>query len=171
MDRYTFVLEHLRAHDYERLRRYAAQPQSAFTTWLVVVARRLCLDFYRSRYGRSQDRGPTASSTPAERATRRRLVDAMFESPDMLVEVAAEPDDPAAALDLAERRRVLETAIASLPTPDRLLLKLRFEDELPAHTIAAILAFPTDFHVYRRLRTVLSSLRERLGDTGSEVTE
>src|SRR5689334_12721291 len=52
MDGYTFVLERLRARDYERLRHYAVQPRSEFTAWLVVVARRLCLDLHRHRYGR-----------------------------------------------------------------------------------------------------------------------
>jgi RNA polymerase sigma factor (sigma-70 family) len=171
MDHYTFVLDHLRARDYERLRSYAVHPQSEFTTWLVVVARRLCLDRYRCRYGRGRCSEPPAASAQSSRAARRRLMDAVFEPPSTLAQLAAESGDPAAALDLAERQQLLDAAIASLAPADQQLLKLRFEDELPARTIAAILAWPTDFHVYRRLRTVLSSLRKQLGGAGREVIQ
>jgi len=54
MDRYTFILDKLREHDCRRLRGY--QPREArFSTWLVVVARRLCSDFDRERYGKIWD--------------------------------------------------------------------------------------------------------------------
>ncbi|OLC45159.1 MAG: hypothetical protein AUH68_04945 [Gemmatimonadetes bacterium 13_1_40CM_4_69_5] len=71
MDGYAHVLERLREHDCRRLRGYAPDGRTKFTTWLVVVARRLCLDFHRHRYGRSDDPAPDAA---AARAARRRLV-------------------------------------------------------------------------------------------------
>src|SRR5689334_15773086 len=37
MDAYTFVLERLREDDYRRLRGYAHDGRSAFSTWLAVV--------------------------------------------------------------------------------------------------------------------------------------
>src|SRR4051794_31379617 len=49
MDRYTFVLDHLRRDDCHRLRAYAADGRGEFTTWLVLVVRRLCLDAHRQR--------------------------------------------------------------------------------------------------------------------------
>src|SRR5204862_509166 len=70
MDGYAHVLERLREHDCRRLRGYAPDGRTKFTTWLVVVARRLCLDFHRHRYGRSDDPAPDAA---AARAARRRL--------------------------------------------------------------------------------------------------
>ena len=71
MDGYAHVLERLREHDCRRLRGYAPDGRTKFTTWLVVVARRLCLDFHRHRYGRSDDPAPDAA---VARAARRRLV-------------------------------------------------------------------------------------------------
>ena len=47
MDRYTFILDQLRRDDFHRLRAYGADGRGKFTTWLVVVARRLCLDHRR----------------------------------------------------------------------------------------------------------------------------
>src|SRR3989454_11788769 len=71
MDAYTSMLERLREDDYRRLRGYAPDGRSKFTTWLVVVARRLCLDLLRRRYGRP----PPASAggdPPLPRAGGRR---------------------------------------------------------------------------------------------------
>src|SRR5258705_6340095 len=76
MDGYAYVLEALRENDCRRLRAYSADGRSKFSTWLVVVARRLCLDFHRHRYGRTRDTGADARE---ERAARRRLVDLVAE--------------------------------------------------------------------------------------------
>src|SRR5262245_56038816 len=56
MDAYVYVLEQLREDDGRRLRQYLEDSRAQFTTWLVIVARRLCVDFLRQRYGRA----PTA---------------------------------------------------------------------------------------------------------------
>src|SRR5262249_41817793 len=53
MDRFAYLLEQLRRDDCRRLRGFVADGRSKFTTWLVVVARRLCLDYDRRRYGRA----------------------------------------------------------------------------------------------------------------------
>ena len=54
MNRYAFILDALSRDDYRRLRAYVNDGKSSFDTWLAVVARRLCLDEYRHRYGRLQ---------------------------------------------------------------------------------------------------------------------
>lgn len=54
MDLFAHLCEQLRADGMSRLQRFrddAAQP-AAFSTWLVVVARRLIIDWYRKRDGR-----------------------------------------------------------------------------------------------------------------------
>src|SRR5688500_7712225 len=53
MDRYAFVVERLRELNYRRLRTYAADGRGKFTTWLMVVTRRLCVDHNRLKHGRS----------------------------------------------------------------------------------------------------------------------
>ena len=47
MDRYLYILEALRRDDCRRLRQYASDGRGKFTTWLMVVARRLCLDEFQ----------------------------------------------------------------------------------------------------------------------------
>ena len=167
MDAYTSMLERLREDDYRRLRGYAPDGRSKFTTWLVVVARRLCLDFYRHRYGRADDQAPDAA---AAHAARRRLVDLVTgeTEPEQL---AAPTADPASALQAGELHRALDAATACLAATDRLLLKLRFDDDLSAREIAGLLGLPTPFHVYRRLNALLQELRRVLRQRGIHEAE
>lgn len=166
MDAYAHVLERLRAEDYRRLREYAPDGRTKFTTWLVVVARRLCLDWFRRRYGRP---APAAvSADPAgQRRTRRRLVDLIGGAdPDQIAAPAATP-----SVERDEVRGALATVTARLSPDDRLLLKLRFDDGLSAPEIARLLDLPTPFHVYRRLNTLLAELRRSLRGLGIEGAE
>ena len=154
MDGYAHVLERLQEDDWRRLRGYVPDGRTKFTTWLVVVARRLCLDFHRHRYGRSDDAAPAAA---AAHALRRRLVNLVADEaePEQLAAPAA---DPASDLQVNELHRALDAATARLAVADRLLLKLRFDDDLSAREIARILDLPTPFHVYRRLHALLAEL-------------
>src|SRR5439155_25290819 len=79
MDAYAFVLEQLRRDDLRRLRAYAAYGRSGFSAWLVCVARRLCIDYHRRRYGRVRDR---AADRREARVARRRLVDLVADGVD-----------------------------------------------------------------------------------------
>lgn len=161
MDGYTYILERLREDRCRRLRAFVPDGRSRFTTWLVVVARRLCVDYRRSRYGRVRGEDPAAAM-----AARRRLLDLVAEKdPD---EIASRDVDPEQSLQVGELHDVLEAALARLAPADRVLLRLRFEDELPAREIAAVLRFPTVFHVYRRLDALLKELRDTLSKRGVE---
>ena len=164
MDGYAAVLEALREDSCRRLRAYIPDPRTRFTTWLVVVARRLLLDHHRRRYGRPRSED---ESRRAQHVARRRLED--------LVGAELDPDQlttPASAADAALRRReladALHSALDELHPTDRLLLALRFEDERPVREIAAVLGLPTVFNVYRRLGAVLGALRAALALRGVE---
>jgi RNA polymerase sigma factor (sigma-70 family) len=165
MDGYTYLLEQLRADDCHRLRGYAADGRSKFTTWLVVVARRLCLDQRRRRYGRAREE---SAARRERRVERRRLEDLLSEH----VDLDTVPDGKAAGADAemiaAEQSQALDRAVARLEPRDRLILALRFEDDLSAREIATLLAFPTPFHVYRRINALLESLRAALPPRGPQ---
>ena len=169
MDAYAVVLEQLREKDGRRLRAYRADGRSKFTTWLVVVARRICVDFLRQKYGRYD-----AASTGAgnvNRSTRLALVQLIRDE----VDPTAIADDNAALPDGGVRTRELsarlEEAVRELTTDDQLLLKLRFDDDLAASAIARLIGLPTAFHVYRRLNGLLAQLRARLSARGVESAE
>jgi RNA polymerase sigma factor (sigma-70 family) len=169
MDGYAYLLEQLRRDDFRRLRGYVDDAATKFTTWLVVVARRMYLDYLRSRYGR-----PPGAGAPGNRARalRRQLVDLLVEELDASGRSdPAAADDPESRLRASELTRALTGALAALEPRDRLLLGLRFDEALPAREIARVMGFPTPFHVYRRLNALLASLRAALQRGGVEGPE
>lgn len=162
MDRYAFVIEHLREKRCRRLRAFAVEGRGKFTTWLVVVVRRLCLDHDRRQLGRVP-KGPPDAVVP------RRLIELAFD-PEVLEQV---PDGAPLQDEELERRQTLEqlhAAVERLSPGDRLLLTLRHEDNRSAREIASLMSLPTPFHVYRRLTRVHASLREALGASTREAS-
>jgi RNA polymerase sigma factor (sigma-70 family) len=166
MDAFAWMLDRLRADDCHRLRAFSADRQTQFSTWLVVVGRRLCLDWYRAKYGRDRPTVPSAHGD--DRGMRRRLVDLVGESIDTADLPQPNDDGQEANVRSAELTQVLKAALAELDPADRLLLKLRFEDELSGNDIAGFMQLPTPFHVYRRITAVLDALRRALRARGVE---
>jgi RNA polymerase sigma factor (sigma-70 family) len=167
MDAYANVLERLRRDNCRALAGYTADGRSRFTTWLVVVVRRMCVDFYRQQYGRSRNEQPSEQAT-IERDARRRLVSFVGVDEAHAQIVDARSDGPEDALRHAQLRTALDRVVSALPPQDQLLLKLRFHDELPAQQIASVLRWPTPFHVYRRLKVLCDELRRNLIAAGIE---
>jgi RNA polymerase sigma factor (sigma-70 family) len=160
MDRYTLILEELRKDDLRRLRAFDPSGASRFTTWLVVVCSRICIDHVRRKYG--QKTGGDAS--PALVA-RRNLVDLAGPQPDALALASSDsaPDAPIRRRELEER---VATVVDQLDPEDRLLIQLRFHDDLSARDIAATMGLPTPFHVYRRINALKVRLRGLLEHQG-----
>jgi RNA polymerase sigma factor (sigma-70 family) len=167
MDAYTFVLEALREHDHRRLRAYVPDGKTPFTTWLIVVTRRLVLDHVRARYGRLQSADPASRE---DYATRRRLEDLLATEiePDQLEGGYTATD---AAIRHEQLTQALQCALARLEPEERLLITLRFLDGRPVRDIARALKLSSVFHVYRRLDAVLQRLRESLVRIGVEDAE
>ena len=169
MDAYTYAVEQLRCNTFHRLQGYASDGRSKFTTWLVVVTRRLCLDHLRQRYGRATE--DKVRSRPV-RLARRQLADLLTDELDpSRLSSGATADNPETRLRRDELSGALAAALTSLEPRDRLLVKLRFDDGLPAREIGLIMGFATPFHVYRRLNTLLERLREALRQRGVEGPE
>jgi RNA polymerase sigma factor (sigma-70 family) len=160
LDRYTHVLEQLRSNDLRRLRGYVADGRGKFTTWLVVVARRLGIDQDRRRYGRSR-------GAPEHDRERRELADLM--GSDLPVDVLpAGGPAPGDELSARELSGALAVGLEKLEPADRLLLRLRFHDDVSVAEIARILSLPSVFHVYRRLNRIYAELRSTLQGLGIE---
>jgi RNA polymerase sigma factor (sigma-70 family) len=167
MDAYAHILESLHADDCRRLRAYVPNGRSRFTTWLVVVARRLFLDWQRHRYGRPRS---AAAERQEESHLRQRIEDLVGDEIDV-DQLASAGKRPDADIRRRELMSALATSIAMLPPSDRLLLALRFQDERPIREIAAVLGLRSVFHVYRRLNTVLGVLRNALALRGVRAAE
>jgi RNA polymerase sigma factor (sigma-70 family) len=168
MDAYAYVLDALSQNGYRRLRAYRPSEKTQFTTWLVVVTRRLLLDRHRHRYGRPRSE---EQSRRDEHETRRQL--------EQLVGAEIEPDELSSGVgnspDLAIRRAqladALQRAIDELDPADRLVLALRFEDERSVREIATLLKVPTIFHAYRRIAGALAALKGALAHRGVDGPE
>ena len=102
MDRYAYALEQLQDRDFYRLQAYRPESQTKFTTWLLVVFRRLCVDHYRQRYGRSPG-GEGLQSATGERLVRRQLADGLIGR--VAPEQIEAPIDQSPEAELASRHR------------------------------------------------------------------
>ena len=161
MDRYAFMLEQLRRDRFSRLKAYRPSEGGGFEVWLVAVARRLCLDHHRHKYGRGPS-DPGDDRAVLQRAGRRRLVDLLGEAIDTSHIPDAREGGADKELARKEMSRALAAALETLDARDRLLLHFFFEQELTAREIAVQMRFPTQFHVYRRRNQVLGLLRTHL---------
>jgi RNA polymerase sigma factor (sigma-70 family) len=166
MDAYAYLLEKLSEDGCRRLRAYSSHPESKFTTWLVVVARRICVDRSRAIYGRVRNED---SQTERDRLIVRKKLANLDEGSEFVDSI---PDEglasPMAELEKRELTRELKELRASLPPADQLLLALRFDDGLSAAEIGVILKYPSQFHVYRRINLLLGELKARLKARGYE---
>jgi RNA polymerase sigma factor (sigma-70 family) len=166
MDRYAFILEHLRRDQFRRLRAYNPRDEATFEVWLVAVCRRLCLDHHRHKYGRASEESRDDPGAALGRAQRRRLVDLLGEE----LEAGAVPDPgrdpPDRQLAARELTAALESALESLAPADRVLLRMLYEEDLTAKETARLLRLPTQFHVYRRRNQLLRILRQHLHARG-----
>ncbi len=166
MDRYVYALEQLRQDDFRRLRRYVADGRGRFSTWLMVVVRRLCLDHHRQWYGRPRGGATEQGAVSEAQVIRKRLVGLVAAQVDLSRIGDPSGANPETELRSTELAGALAAALSDLLPRDRMLLAMRFEDDLPAREIADVMGFPTLFHVYRRVNRVLASLREKLERRG-----
>jgi RNA polymerase sigma factor (sigma-70 family) len=165
MDAYAWTLERLREEGGRRFTAFGTRGNSKFTTWLVVVVRRMCLDCLRKKRGRVRADGGQSIEAKEGRKVRRRLLE--LTGDPFVLETIRDPGlDPAAEAQRSEQLQLLNRVLDELPPSDRLLLSLRFEDDLSASEIAGILGLPSPFHVYRRLNRLLPDLRRRLNGRG-----
>jgi len=165
MERYTYILDKLREDDFHRLRMFDETSGARFSTWLTVTARHLCLDHLRAVYGRQRESAQPERIYPL-RGIRRALADSV--GPDVDVERIVDEQSPSLIVQtvVGERDEALRAALAQLSSRERLLLALRYEDDLSAARIAGIVGHPTPFHVYRQLNAILSKLRLMLESRG-----
>jgi RNA polymerase sigma factor (sigma-70 family) len=166
MDQYAYVLEQLRAEDFRRLRTFVADGRSEFSTWLLVVAQRICLDHHRRRYGRVRNNGNGSIADEDDAMVRRRLADMVGADIDLDSLADGNGVDAEYAIRVEQLYDALNLSLSRLPPRDRLLVKLRFEDDCSIPEIATALDVPSRFHVYRRLAQVLASLKTTLVRNG-----
>jgi RNA polymerase sigma factor (sigma-70 family) len=166
MEAYTAALDGLRADGQRKLRNYSIDPRSRFSTWLVVVVRRIAIDKQRERYGKISAEEKKSGVVSSERAARARL--ARLAAPN--IDLESLPDSIGLRADESLQREdlyaSLESAIAELDERDQLLLTLRFVDDLTARRIAELQGWDDQMSVYRRINQITAQLRKKLEARG-----
>jgi len=143
-DCFLFVCEHLAAGNFRRLRKFNPDGPASFPTWLRAVVRNLCIDWQRKVHGRSRSGAqvrPQMETLEAGAITDPR------------------PDPEMRATD-KQRKAALRKMVSRLPAPDRLLIRLRFEQELTLDQIAKLTGLKDPQTADRRVRRILESMRE-----------
>lgn len=157
MDRYTHVVDSLRADGCRKLVSFGNNGRGTFRTWFIFVVRNLCIDAYRQRYGRAQS---TSHAAKDARFARRQLADMLA------VDIESLPVAASTATDLPLREeelgRALELALETLSTHDRLLIRLRFEHDLSVPQVARATGYANAFKVYREFDRIFAHLRAGL---------
>lgn len=215
-DCYLHICERLAHEGFRRLLKFKPQGKASFTTWLRVVARNICLDWYRSQYGRVRPfksvqrlspleieiynqrfiRGASQEETlqrleaqfpgvslvdlsnieerlQTSLTSRQQWLIATRGQPDFDSPIAVASEDcEAGALDVAdpgpspeaqlvdrEQQSQLDKSVAGLPAQERLLVQLRFEQDLSLEEIARVCGLNDAQQVHRKLAAILKKLR------------
>jgi RNA polymerase sigma factor (sigma-70 family) len=218
-DCFLFVCQQLAGNGFRRLRRFRPDGPASFATWMRAVSRRLCLDWYRSAFGRARIFDSIARLSALDREVFRLVYEQSLPLDEAMAalrirfgEVTAEqvgesleriqqsltprqhwllstrkrrlepleaelgerarpgldrlhdpgPDPEALAVREEERAGVAQ-ALASLPASERLIVRLRFEEELTLEQVARLTGLGDAQAADRRIRKILNLLRQRLG--------
>jgi RNA polymerase sigma-70 factor (ECF subfamily) len=137
--------------------------QGSVIGWLSTIARNRSIDRLRSAARRP---APVALSglapLGADAAAADDARDAILAAATPVAGVTAAPD-PEHEVDIAELRREVEQALASIPDQEREVLTLAYYEQLSQSEIAARLSWPLGT-VKTRTRRALARLRETLGE-------
>lgn len=162
-DAFVFLCEQLHRNNCRRLRKFDLHGPASFTTWLHAVARNLCRDWRRKRFGRlrKDDAGVDTNDTRAEpQFPRLAWVNCLS------IDDEADPIDlpdpspsPEALAEVRQREAALARAISSLPEEQRLAISLRIEEDLTLSEIASLMRLRNAQAADRLIRDSIQKLR------------
>jgi RNA polymerase sigma factor (sigma-70 family) len=160
---YLHVLEKLRENGFERLRAFAFRAK--LSTWLTVVARRLALDFLRSRYGRDFGlKKIRVVSIDGEPGYLKLLGD------------MATPETELAARERRERRQLLERdlrlAMEKLGDRERLAVQLVYFQGVKIKEVGQLLQIPSAYKfVARTLKKIRAEMDQASRFSCAEIAD
>ena len=163
---YVYVLDKLMENNYARVK--AFQGRSTFKTYLVSITTRLAIDFYRLRYGKTSKKADDDLPTPKKNPLKIvPLKDQENVSDDKsLEEIVVDKE----VNDTQQRLKALvRSHLADLSPEDRLLLKMKYEDDFKVSEIAKILK-QDQKRTYRKIHALLAAFRERISKEGIDFT-
>ena len=155
---FVHVLDRLMENNYARVN--AFQGRSTFKTYLVSITTRLAIDFYRHRYGKISKK-----SNPEQITSKRSYLKVVpitdqenLSDEKPLDHIVIKKEDEDAGKRLEE---ILQSLVSDLSPEDRLLLKMKYDDDFKVSEIAALLNLDQK-RTYRKIDAILSSLKEKI---------
>ena len=163
---YVHVLGKLMENNYARVN--AFQGRSTFKTYLVSITNRLAIDFYRHRYGKTSKKAADEQPVPKKNPLKivpikdqESLSDKKLLEDDVIDNEVKETKNRLEAL--------VKTHLSDLSPEDRLLLKMKYEDDFKVSEIAGILKLDQK-KTYRRINSILAAFRDKIMDEGIDFT-
>lgn len=162
---YVYVLGKLMENNYAVIN--AFQGRSTFKTYLFSVTTRLAIDFYRHRYGKtSKKSNPDQPDSKKNRLKTVSIIDAENLSDDeRLDETVINREDKEVKKRL---EGILKSHLSDLSPEDRLLLKMKYEDNFKVSEIAELLKLDQK-KTYRKINRILSDFKEEFLKKGFNI--
>jgi len=213
-DCFVHTCEQFAKGRFEKLLRFKTDGAASFATWLRVVARNLCHDWQRKKYGRARPFKILQNLSPVEIETYHCRFERNFSREETLQqlrgswpgiqaeelieierkiegrlnpgqrwilsvrshalattalpneedesgmsEIADPAPSPESVVEDQEQRGMLQKCMQGLAADERLILRLRFEDELSLEEISQLAGLRDAQRVHRRLTSILQKLR------------
>ena len=162
---YVYVLDKIMENNYAVIN--AFQGRSTFKTYLVSITNRLAIDFFRHRYGRTSKTSNPEQSAPKKNQLKTvSIIDPENWSDEgRLDETVIQREDQEAKKSL---EGIVKTQLSELSPEDRLLLKMKYEDNFKVSEIAEILKLDQK-KTYRKINKILSDLKEEFLKKGINI--
>ena len=162
---YVYVLDKLMENNYAVIN--AFQGRSTFKTYLFSITNRLAIDFYRHRYGKTSKK--SNPEQPVPKKNRLKIVSVIdqenLSDEERLDETVMNREDEEVKKRL---EGIVKSQLSELSSEDRLLLKMKYEDNFKVSEIAEILKLDQK-KTYRKINTLLSSFKEEFLKEGFNI--
>ena len=162
---YVYVLDKLMENNYSMIN--AFKGRSTFKTYLFSITNRLAIDFYRQRYGKTSKKSNPEQSAPKK--ARLKIVSVIdqenLSDEERLDETVMNREEKKVKTRL---EGIVKSHLSELSPEDRLLLKMKYEDDFKVSEIAEILKLDQK-KTYRRINTLLSAFKEEFLQEGFNI--
>jgi RNA polymerase sigma factor (sigma-70 family) len=158
---YVYVLDKLNEDNQRRIRQF--QGKSSFKTYIVSITTRLAIDFFRSRYGRTNPCQDTSNYTP------NFVAKIGLDDIPELQDNGLLPDQMVSLMESISKKKqvlqIVQTTFQHLSDEERLVLKLRFNNDQKISQIAKVLAL-NQRNLYNYIERILNRFKKAIKNEG-----
>ena len=153
---FVYVLDKIMEKDYSRIK--AFQGRSTFKTYLVSITVRLAIDFYNHRYGKVSKKSDPEQPSPKKNHLKIVSIDDQQNLSD-----EKRPDEIVINREIKDVKtrfeEIVQYHLSGLSPEDRLLFKMKYEDNFKVSEIAELLNL-NQKKTYKRIEKILSGFKD-----------